>query len=269
MEAEKAELEERLRELQKMEAIGQLTSGVAHHFNNMLMGIMGNIELARMDASGNIKHHLELAMAASEQAADMVKNLMLFARSKQIERHSVDINYIINNTINICRKTFDKNIEIIVESCDKPPAVLGDMSELQQVFLNLFLNARDALKGIEPDSRDLPQIRIKVSTVNFDADDCKTLPEAKPRQYIKVSASDNGVGMSKDIQERIFEPFFTTKNVGEGTGLGLATVYAILKRHNGWIDCQSEPGVGTTFNIYLPVAEQAVQTFANSAQSAG
>jgi signal transduction histidine kinase len=180
---------------------------------------------------------------------------MLFARTKQIERNTVDINFVINDAVSICRKTFDRKIEIIVESYDNLPSVLGDSGELQQVFLNLCLNARDALEEVDP---RLPNIRIKVSTVSFDTDNCMTLPEARPGQYIRVSVSDNGVGMSKDIQERIFEPFFTTKKVGKGTGLGLATVYAILKRHNGWIDCQSQHGVGTTFNVYLPAIEQAI-----------
>lgn len=257
-EEEKAKLEERFRQSQKMEAIGQLTAGIAHNFNNMLTAIMGNIELAMMDdAPGNIKRYMKSAMTASQRTANMIKDLMLFARTKQTERSTVDINFVINDVVSICRETFDRKIEIIVANYDNLPSVLGDFGELQQIFLNLCLNARSALEEMEPDSRDLPNIRIKVSEVSLDADNCMALPEVSPGQYIQVSVSDNGVGMSKDTQERIFEPFFTTKKVGKGTGLGLATVYAILKRHNGWIDCQSQPGVGTTFNVYLPAIEQA------------
>jgi signal transduction histidine kinase len=258
-EEEKAKLEEQLRQSQKMEAIGQLTAGVAHNFNNMLMAIMGNIELAMIgDVPDNIKRYMKSAMTASQRAANIVKDLMLFARTKPLERNTVDINFVINDAVSICRKTFDRKIEFIVENYDNLPAVLGDFGELQQVFLNLCLNARDALEEVDPDSRDLPNIRIKVSQVGFDADNCLTLPEVSPGQYIRVSVSDNGIGMDKKTQERLFEPFFTTKKVGKGTGLGLATAYAILKRHHGWIDCQSQPGVGTTFNVYLPAIEQAI-----------
>jgi len=258
-EEEKTKLEEQLRQLQKMEAVGQLTAGVAHNFNNMLMAIMGNIELAMIgDVPDNIRHYLNSAMTASQGAANIVKDLMLFARTKPIEQNTVDINYVINDAVSICRKTFDRKIEFIVENYANLPAVLGDFGELQQVFLNLCLNARDALEAVEPNSRDLPNIRIKVSQVGCDADNCMTLPEASPGQYLRVSVSDNGIGMDKKTQEHLFEPFFTTKKVGKGTGLGLATAYAILKRHHGWIDCQSQPSVGTTFNVYLPAIEQAL-----------
>jgi len=252
-EAEKAKLEEELRQSQKMEAVGQLTAGIAHNFNNMLAAIMGNVELAKMYATDNIQRYLQTAITSSQRAADMVKELMAFSRVGQVEQEPVDIKSVINDTVKICRRTFDRKIEITVESDDNLPPILGNSGKLGQVLLNLCLNARDALNEID---KRLPCIRIESSTVSLDVDDCIIQPEASPGQYIQVSVSDNGIGMDKKTQERIFEPFFTTKEVGKGTGLGLATVYGIIKQHDGWIECQSELGVGTTFSVYLPAYDR-------------
>jgi len=244
-EEEKAKLEEQLHQFQKMQAVGQLTAGVAHHFNNMLAAIMGNVELAKMRAPDNIQRYLETAITSSRRAADMIKDLMMFAKMEQVERQPVDINLVINDTAARCRNTFNKRIEITVESHDNLPLVLGNSTELEQVFFNLCLNARDALEDIY---NRPPNIRIEVDKVS---------PNQNLGEYIQISVCDNGVGIDKETKERIFEPFFTTREVGKGTGLGLAIVYGAVKRHDGWVECQSEPGVGTTFKVYLPAYERA------------
>ena len=261
-EKEKTRLEEQLRQSQKMQAIGQLTAGIAHNFNNMLAAIMGHIELAKMHASNNIQRYLETAMTSCQRAADMVRDLMIFAKMEQVEQQPVDINGVINETVAHCHQTFDQKIDIIVDIHDSLPLVSGKPSELEQVFFNLCLNARDAFERVDNRS---PSIRFKVDKVSHNLvaetvgnDDYPSSSTSGLGQYIRVSVSDNGIGMAEETQERIFEPFFTTKEVGKGTGLGLALVYGIVKRHNGWVECQSELGVGTTFEVYLPVYKRAI-----------
>ena len=244
------QLEQQLRQAQKMEAVGQLTAGVAHNFNNMLMGIMGNLELASLTASESVKKHLAAAESYVSKAAKMVKQLMLFSHQEALTEHkSVDINNVVNDAVAICRKTFDRKIVIEAESLQEQPVIVGDFIELEQVLLNLCLNARDALESGEFSS---PRIDIKVKTVYYKTAEAMVHREAQPGQYVRVLVSDNGIGMDEETQKRILEPFFTTKETNRGTGLGLATAYGIVRQHNGWIEVESKPGRGATVSIFLP-----------------
>ena len=245
-------LENQLRQLQKMEAVGQLTAGVAHNFNNMLAGIMGNLELARAKAPADLDEILKDAEHASDRAAAIVKQLMLFTRSgDSVEARPIKIQDVLNQTVDMCRVTFDRRIEIVV-SVSESPVMMGDADQLQQVFLNLLLNARDALA--EAGASD-PRIDIAMDVVV--SREYQIVPmEAAPGDYARIRITDNGVGMNEATVDRVFEPFFTTKEVGKGTGLGLSTAYAIVRKHQGWIEHESQLGVGTAFSVHLPALAQ-------------
>ena len=257
VEEEKARLETQLRQAQKMEAIGQLTAGIAHNFNNMLHGILGNLDLALMSAPDELKPFLEAAEFDGQKAAQLVKQFMLFFWQEQGEREPVRIAALIEDVAAMGREIFSRKsprkIEIAVKSDLDLPPVYGNPAQFRQCFTNLCLNAQEALEhlpAVAPPRS--PYIEIEVSSVNFNSDDRIPSPQASPGQYIRVRVADNGVGMDQETRERIFEPFFSTKEEGQGTGLGLAMVYAIVKEHNGWIECDSAPGSGTTFTVNLP-----------------
>jgi len=248
------QLEEQLLQSQKMEAVGELTAGIAHNFNNLLQGIMGNIQLALMDAPLSLEPLLRDAESTGQRAADMVRQLMVFARRQDADRHwTVELPTIVQDTVAICRKTFDRKIETTAELSVHLPLIQGDARQLQQALLHLCLNARDAL---EAGGQSFCRIQIAAETIHLKPEDLSARPQARPGPYVWLRVRDNGTGMDAETQQRAFEPFFTTKDVGKGTGLGLATVYAIVQEHGGWIDCESAPGAGTTFSIYLPAAEE-------------
>ena len=247
-------LEQRLRQSQKMEAVGQLTAGVAHNFNNMLAGILGSLEMALERAPAPLKTILRQAEHSSERVAAMIKQLMLFTRTgNSVESESIEIHKILDETVGMCRATFDRRIEMVVDRPDVQPVLLGDSDQLQQVFLNLLLNARDAL---EDGSRRDPRIEIAIDSISKNEENRSAHIEAPPGPYARVRITDNGVGMDESTRDRVFEPFFTTKEVGRGTGLGLSSAYAIVRQHRGWIDCESRPGSGTVFSIHLPIADR-------------
>ena len=252
---ERQQLKEQLNQSQKMQAVGQLTSGIAHNFNNMLMGIMGNLEVALLHASESQKPRLEAADRYAQRGAEMVKQLMVFSHrgTSLDEQQPLEINSVIHDMVAICRKTFDRKIDLDVNLPAPSPVVLGDTSQLGQVFLNLCLNAQDALKGIEG---RVPRIKITAGAAHYHAEDIPH-PGLLPGEYVQVRVSDNGVGMDEDTRERVFEPFFTTKEIGKGTGLGLATAFTIVRQHGGWIRVESQSGAGTTFSVYLPGTGQA------------
>jgi signal transduction histidine kinase len=255
--AERRKVEEQLRHAQKMEAVGQLSAGVAHNFNNMLAIIMGYLELMLRAAPQNLQADLSEAINATQRAADVVDQLMLFARRPLAsEFEPINLQELIKRTEEICRKTFDRKFELVVEVPADLAAIQGDENQLQQVFLDLCLNARDAFEDLD---RPFHRIQIVADTLKFEAGDLPAHPQLPPGSYARVQIRDNGSGMDRETRERVFEPFFTTKEIGEGTGLGLATVYGILQEHNGWIDCQSELGVGTTFLVHLPAAGPALE----------
>ncbi|HEY2733416.1 MAG TPA: PAS domain S-box protein, partial [Polyangiales bacterium] len=237
-------MEEQLNQRQKMEAIGQLTAGIAHNFNNLLSVILPNVAMARNAQGEELTLCLEDIDHAARRAADMVQQLMLFARrgpgAKQ--RESIDLGATVARTVQICRTTFDRAIRIeLAVQLDVPP-VSADAGQIEQVLLNMCINARDALE--QGGTRD-PYIRLEVERT------------AEGRARVRVF--DNGPGMDEQTRKRVFEPFFTTKEVGRGTGLGLASAYAIVAEHHGQITCQSELGVNTLFEVELPASDKPIK----------
>ena len=254
-EETKTKLEEQLRHAQKMEAIGELAAGIAHNLNNMLGGIMGNVELAMIEPPDERQDYLEDAVRCSQEASDMIKQLMIFSRKADIDRRTIDVGPIAEQVTKICRTMFDRKIEIALDKPAFPLPTLGDSGQLYQVFLNLCINARDAIETLDEDGQ-LPRITLQASCVYLSAEDGIRHPQAEPGGYVRVAVQDSGQGMDVDTQKRIFDPFFTTKDIGKGTGLGLAIVYGVVQQHSGWIEVASEPGVGSTFSVYLPMVEE-------------
>ncbi|MBI2505989.1 MAG: response regulator [Candidatus Latescibacteria bacterium] len=243
-------LEEQLLHAQKMEAVGQLTAGIAHNFNNMLQAIMGNISLALNDVAPTQRPFLQEALTSSERAAAMIRQLVLFARKAgPAMRRPVDLLASVEQVASICRRTFDHRIYLWVQLPAEPLAVQGDAGQLEQALLNLCLNARDAMEGMDRPAR----LELLVDRLAAAALTPPPHLHSLPQAYARIRVMDNGTGMDEQIRARIFEPFFTTKSVDKGTGLGLSTVYAILRDHQGWIECESQPGAGTTFAVYLPI----------------
>jgi len=243
-----------LQQAQKMEALGQLTAGIAHNFNNLLQGILVNLELIRSDATAGQLMSLDLAKQGAIKAGNMIKQLMLFSRSEeQTDFVPCALHETLNDLVGICRQIFDRLIVLDLSVPEQLPPILGDANQLEQVFLNLLVNARDAFPESEQTE---PMIRISVTVEQYDAAAQVANPDAHSGTYVCVVFEDNGSGMDEATLGRIFDPFFTTKDVDKGTGLGLATAYGIIRNHLGWIDCQSVLGRGTTFAVYLPVTDQ-------------
>ena len=238
-------MEEQLRQSHKLEAVGRLAGGIAHDFNNLLTVILGNLELVRTGAAGDEAPDLLAATErAAKQAADLTKQMLGFARRQPLRTATLDLNALVTEGVGLLRRTIDPRITIrIVSSADLRP-VAADPVQVQQVLMNLCLNARDAM----PDGGTLT-----IETSN--ADDARR-PGAPADEaavpFVRVSVSDTGMGMTEEVRTKIFEPFFTTKDVGQGTGLGLAVVYGVARAHGGWVDCTSEPGAGSRFDVYLP-----------------
>jgi len=259
-EEEKIKLEGQLRQSQKMDAIGQLAGGVAHDFNNMLGVILGYTEMALMDMDRKNPLHgnLQEIRNAASRSADLTRQLLAFARKQTIIPHVIDLNETVSAMLKMLQRLIGEQIQLTWE----PAAILwqikADPSQIDQILANLCVNARDAIDNTG---------RITIETRNniIDADFCKDHRYAIPGEYVHLSVSDNGSGMDTETMAHIFEPFYTTKNVGEGTGLGLATIYGIVKQNNGFITVSSVPGEGTTFSIHLPrYKESAVQPAAKS-----
>jgi signal transduction histidine kinase/CheY-like chemotaxis protein len=236
--------ERQLRQAQTMEAIGQLTAGIAHNFNNMLQGIMGNIFLATQEAvSAPQRDMLESADLAARRAAAMVRQLLTFAHPGSQRRvESIDPSARLADVVEMGRRTFDRGIELTLAVEADLPAIEMDGGQFEQIALNVLINARDAVEDLQERT---PHIHVAMNEY-IDAD--------TQRAYLRIRTKDNGVGMSEKTSARIFEPFFTTKAVDKGTGLGLSTVYSIVQKQGGRIDCESRLGAGTTFSVYLPLS---------------
>jgi two-component system cell cycle sensor histidine kinase/response regulator CckA len=251
LEREKALMEEELRQAAKMEAIGRLAGGVAHDFNNMLAAIMGNAEAlqSRLADDPAAREHAANIIFASEHVADLTSQLLAFARKGTYRRIALDLHGLITGAVGILEKTIDKRIEIRREFRADPSTVLGDPSQLESAFMNLSLNARDAM----PDGG---RLLFSTDTVEFDRRQLgDTQLKMEPGGYVRVSIADTGIGMPAEVKERIFEPFFTTKALGKGTGLGLAGVYGTVMNHGGSIQFSSDLGRGSTFVVFLPLIE--------------
>jgi two-component system cell cycle sensor histidine kinase/response regulator CckA len=244
---EKERLQAQLIQAQKMESVGRLAGGVAHDFNNMLGTIIGNAELAKMqmDPADPLSKHIREILKASSRSADLVRQLLAFARKQTVSPKVLDLNDTLEGMLKMLRRLIGEDIELHwIPGQDLWPVRI-DPSQIDQIMANLAVNARDAIVGVG-------KLTIETKKMTLDEAYCSDHPGFVPGQYSVLAVSDDGVGMSKDVLENIFEPFFTTKEVGKGTGLGLATVYGIVKQNNGFINVYSEPGTGTTFRIYFP-----------------
>ena len=241
-------METQLRQAQKMEAIGTLAGGVAHDFNNILTAIIGFASLLtmKMAKSDPFLHDVNHILAAADRAVTLTQSLLAFSRKTPIETKPINLNDIIIRIEKLLVKLLREDIEFTTTLAAEELTIMADSAQIEQVLINLITNAGDAMpKG--------GQLRISTDVVELDREFTKVHGYGTPGRYATLTCSDNGSGMDKETVQRIFEPFFTTKEVGKGTGLGLAIVYGIIKQHNGYINCYSEPGKGTTFRIYLPL----------------
>ncbi len=248
-------LERQVGQLRRFEAIGRLAGGVAHDFNNMIGAIMGWSDLGLAESAPQSPSHDRFLKirAQSERAATLTKQLLAFARKQVLQPQNIDLNHLVEEEINLLTKVIGERIAVRLElACDLSPA-WADPAQIEQVLMNLCLNARDAM----PNGG---QLSVKTCNVRFNAEDSSKPEFMAAGIYVCLLVSDTGVGMNPETIEHIFEPFFSTKDLGKGTGLGLATVYGIVKQHQGFINVESFLDAGTTFTVYLPVGAGAPQT---------
>jgi signal transduction histidine kinase/CheY-like chemotaxis protein len=248
-----------LRQSQKLEAVGQLAGGIAHDFNNLLAVICGNADLGRIEAEDcgcKINECLDEISAASKRAVSLTRQLLAFSRKQMMHSQPVDLDSLIRNLSKMLERIIGEDIALHCHPAAALPPVQADPGMLEQVLVNLVVNARDAM----PDGG---QVVIRTGRETFDAGSVFSHPAARPGEFVCVTVQDTGSGIAPENISRIFEPFFTTKEMGKGTGLGLATVYGIIQQHQGWLDVSSKMGEGTTFKIYLPALQTACPT-ANS-----
>jgi len=249
--------EEKLNQSHKMDAIGQLAGGIAHDFNNILGGIIGAAQLLKspkrnLDEKG-IKH-VNMILQAATRAADLTSKLLAFGRKGKIASTAINIHSTVDDTVAILNGAIDKKISISVKKCAKNHTIVGDSSGLQNVLMNMGINASQAM----PEGGE---ILIETKNIKFNKTYCDASPfEIEPDEYIEIKIQDTGCGISSENLQKIFEPFFTTKKQGKGTGLGLAAVYGTVQDHHGAINVYSEVGTGTVFHIYLPCSEKSVQS---------
>ena len=244
---EKAQLEAQLRQANKMESVGRLAGGVAHEFNNMLGVILGHAELAlsQVDPAQPLHDDLNEIRKAAERSANLTRQLLAFARKQTAAPRVLDLNLVITNMLNMLQKLIGEDINLNWQPIEKLWSAKIDPSQIDQMLTNLCVNARDAISGVG-------NITIGTGNSTLDENYCAAHIGSVPGEYVTLTMSDDGCGMDKDTLANIFEPFFTTKEFGKSTGLGLATIYGIVKQNNGYIDVCSEPGQGATFTIYLP-----------------
>jgi len=254
--SDRKKLEQQMMRAQRMESIGTLAGGIAHDLNNVLSPIMLSLELLGESAADDESRELIATLGRSARhGADMVRQLLQFARGVEGQRLDVDMGEIVNEIERTVRDTFLKDIHVAVMMVSAPWPVLGDRTQLHQVLLNLCVNARDAMAGVG-------LLQIRVENVVLDAHFAAVNPDANQGPHVHLSVVDSGSGIDPGILEQIFDPFFTTKEFGKGTGLGLSTTKAIVKSHGGFIRVYSEPGRGTTFNVYLPSHADALASSA-------
>ncbi len=249
--SKRVKLERQLRHAQRMEALGTLAGGIAHDFNNLLLGVQGRSSLMAMDIDGAHPHH-EHIRAIDEyirSATSLTKQLLGMARGGKYEIHPIDISALVTDSAAMFGRT-RKEIQIRTLTPPSPVVVEVDRGQIEQVLLNLYINAWQAM----PDGGDLI---LQTGVVDLDMDDC-TPYNVSPGRYAKVTVTDNGIGMDEHVRRKIFDPFFTTKEKSRGTGLGLALAYGIINNHGGFITVYSESGHGTTFNVHLPLSDEAI-----------
>jgi signal transduction histidine kinase/CheY-like chemotaxis protein/CHASE3 domain sensor protein len=240
-------METQLNQAQKMESVGRLAGGVAHDFNNMLGVILGHTELALLKAEedNDLISDLKEIQIAAKRSADITKQLLAFARKEIISPRKLDLNDTVESMLNMLRRLIGEDIDLVWQPSAHLWPVKMDPAQIDQILANLCVNARDAISGVG-------KLTIETGKKTFDEEYCKEHAGFIPGDFVLLAVSDNGCGMDKEILDNLFEPFFTTKEVGKGTGLGLATIYGIVKQNNGFINVYSESGQGSTFKIYLP-----------------
>ena len=254
-ERERERMQAQLRQAQKMEAVGTLAGGIAHDFNNLLQAVQGYAQLLllKKDDNESGKRELEQIVRAAGRGGDLTQQLLTFSRKVESELQPIDLNHEVESVRLLLERTIPKMIDIEFNLAEDLKIINGDPGQVEQILMNLAVNAKDAMS-------DVGKLLVETNNVTLDEAYCKMHRVANPGDYVQLTVSDTGHGMDKETLEHIFEPFYTTKETGKGTGLGLATVYGIVKSHNGHIVCYSELGVGTTFKIYLPAMESTEGT---------
>jgi len=249
---EQKDLQTQLFQSQKMETIGTLAAGIAHDFNNQLTGILANLEFlnAQLMDHPEFADELNDAIVAAKHCSEMTRSILTFGRGLRGHLHSTNLNRVVDETVRLLTHTFPASIQIKVITNPDLWQVRADETQIQQVLMNLAVNARDSMPqgGI---------LMIETENCVVDQEYCKRNVDAVPGRYVMISIGDTGPGIDEKILPRIFEPFFTTKEVGKGSGLGLATTYGIVTAHRGWIEVLTQPGEGTNFRVLLPMTEEA------------
>ncbi len=251
---ERLALQKQLMQAQKFEAIGQLAGGIAHDFNNMIGAILGWAELGldETEPEARLHRHFDKVRQQAIRAAALTKQLLAFARRQILEPRNIDLNQSVTETLSLLEKVIGSDIEIKTNLAADLALVRADPTQVEQVLMNLCINARDAMS-------EVGRLIIETSAATFDERYCAAQPFARPGNYAMLAVTDTGTGMDAATLDRIFEPFFTTKEMGKGTGLGLATVYGIVRQHGGFLHVYSELNIGTTFRVYLPIAPSSVK----------
>jgi two-component system cell cycle sensor histidine kinase/response regulator CckA len=246
-------LEDQLRQAQKMEAVGRLAGGVAHDFNNLLMVIKGHTELLlnALPQGDNAARKVELIDRAADRAASLTRQLLAFSRMQVLQPRVINLNKIVEDMGKLIPRLLGEDVDLVVRTANDLGAIRADASQMEQVIMNLAVNARDAMPSGG-------RLLIETSNAELDRSYANARPVVTPGQYILLAVSDTGTGMDQETQARIFEPFFTTKEQGKGTGLGLSTVYGVVKQSGGFVWVYSELGKGTSFKIYLPRVDQPI-----------
>ncbi|MGD9974736.1 MAG: PAS domain S-box protein [Desulfatirhabdiaceae bacterium] len=254
-EQDREKLQNQLRQSQKLESVGLLAGGVAHDLNNLLQPILGYAELLLMDGSSGEtgKRYVQQIIGTVERARDLLRQLMAFGRKQILEIQPLDINQVITDFSRLLRRTLREDIRFALIPGPQPGMVSADKSQIEQILMNLTVNAQDAM----PDGGNLT---IETKPVSLDAHVAARIPEIVPGRYVCLMVSDTGIGMDTKTAQQIFDPFFTTKEMGKGTGLGLSTVYGIVRQHGGHIQVYSEPNQGTVFQVYFPVSREDATT---------
>ena len=249
--SDQIQLEEKYRRAQKLDSIGKLAGGVAHDFNNLLTAIIGNAQIAEMkiERDSPIRDKLGQINKAANRAARLTDQLLLFSRKKTTETRPLDLNIVIRDMLKMLNRLISENIKIKTDLTSNPGTIEGDEGNLEQVIMNLVINARDAMA-------EGGTITIATRNREISQKEAQQIPEGNAGNYVLLQIEDTGKGIEKEIINKIFDPFFTTKKEEEGTGLGLSVVYGIVKKHKGWINVYSEQGKGTIFKLYFPAVSQ-------------
>ena len=254
-EEEGERLQQQIAQMHKLEAVGQLAGGVAHDFNNLLMGITNYVDLCRdtIEADHPAREWLDEVTATAQRSADLVRQLLAFARKQVIAPKVLDLNDAVEDMLKLLRRLIGENIDLRWEPGPGLWPVNVDPSQIDQLLANLCVNARDAISGVG-------RVSIETANVTLDAEYCAGRPELVPGDFVQLAVSDDGCGMDAETLEKAFEPFFTTKKHGQGTGLGLATVYGIARQNGGFVTIFSQPGDGATFRVFLPKAADVIES---------